>query len=256
MTIAAFLDPARWLTDTGGPRYLQLRRRIEEAIESGVLPPESPLPPERDLAAMTGLSRVTVRKATQSMAEDGLITQRQGSGSFVSPRTRRVEQSLSRLTSFTEDMARRGYRSESKWLERGVFLPSPEEQVALALGPDDQVSRLSRLRLASGKPMAIERAALPIDILPNPTEVATSLYEVLERDRRRPVRAIQKLSAINLAGDDAQLLALDPGADGLKIERTSYLPDGRVVEFTRSIYRGDSYDFVAELRLGPAEGPR
>jgi len=252
MTIAEFLNPENWLTPTSGPRYLQLRRRIEQGISLGLLPPQSPLPPERELALLTGLSRVTVRKATQAMVEDGLITQRQGSGSFVSPRTSRVEQSLSRLTSFTEDMQRRGFDSDSRWLERGVFLPSPEEVIALALGPDDSVSRIVRLRLASGRPMAIERAALPVDILPNPTDVTTSLYETLERDNRRPVRAIQKLSAVNLGPDEAPQLGLVPGAAGLRIERTSYLPDGRTVEFTRSIYRGDSYNFVAELRLSNA----
>ncbi len=250
MSIAEFLNPDLWLSAAGGPRYIQLRRRIEDGIAEGLLLPDDPLPPERELASLTGLSRVTVRKATQAMVEDGLITQRQGSGSFVAPKTRRVEQSLSRLTSFTEDMARRGYKSESKWLERGIFLPSPEEVIALALSPDDSVSRIARLRLASGRPMAIERASLPVDILPVPTEVTTSLYEVLERDGKRPVRAIQKLSAINLPRSDADLLDLDEGAAGLRIERTSYLADGRIVEFTRSIYRGDSYDFVAELRLG------
>ncbi|MCG6903922.1 MAG: GntR family transcriptional regulator [Rhodobacter sp.] len=250
MNIAEFLDPAKWLSPTKGPRYLQLRRRIEDGIATGFLAPLSPLPPERELATLTGLSRVTVRKATQAMVEDGQITQRQGSGSFIAPPSARVEQSLSRLTSFTEDMARRGFQSCSKWLERGVFLPAPEEVVALALGPNDSVSRIARLRMASDRPMAIERASLPVDLLPNPTEVTTSLYEVLERDGRRPVRAIQKLSAINLGQDDADLLGVETGAAGLRIERTSYLAGGRVVEFTRSIYRGDSYDFVAELRLG------
>ena len=250
MIVSDFLAPDLWLSTTGVPRYLQLRRRIAEGIAEGILPPNSSLPPERELASLTGLSRVTVRKATQAMVEDGLITQRQGSGSFVAPASKRVEQSLSRLTSFTEDMARRGFQSVSKWLERGVFLPSPEEVVALALGPNDSVARIARLRMADDKPMAIERAALPMDILPNPVEVTTSLYDVLEKSGNRPVRAIQKLSAINLDTADAELLGLDPGAAGLRIERTSYLPDGRVVEFTRSIYRGDSYNFVAELRLG------
>ena len=250
MIVSDSLAPDLRLSTTGGPRYLQLRRRIAEGIAEGILPPNSPLPPERELASLTGLSRVTVRKATQAMVEDGLITQRQGSGSFVAPASKRVEQSLSRLTSFTEDMARRGFQSVSKWLERGVFLPSPEEVIALALGPDDSVARIARLRMADDKPMAIERAALPMDILPNPTEVVTSLYDVLEKSGKRPVRAIQKLSAINLDQADADLLGIDPGAAGLRIERTSYLPDGRVVEFTRSIYRGDSYNFVAELRLG------
>lgn len=250
MNFHDFLRPDLWLSSASGPRYLQLRRRIEEGIAAGHLPPHSPLPPERELASLTGLSRVTVRKAAQALVEDGLITQRQGSGSFVAPPSRRVEQYLSRLTSFSEDMARRGFQSESKWLERGIFLPAPEEVVALALGPNDSVSRIARLRLASGRPMAIERASLPVDLLPNPAEVSTSLYEVLERDGRRPVRAIQKLCAINLADADAELLGIEPAAAGLHIERTSYLPDGRVVEFTRSIYRGDCYDFVAELRLG------
>lgn len=249
MSITEFLKPDHWLSPSAGPRYLQLRRRIEEGIERGILAPEAPLPPERELAALTDLSRVTVRKATQALVEDGIITQRQGSGSFVAPKELRVEQSLSRLTSFTEDMARRGMKSESKWLERGIFMPSPEEVMALALGLADQVSRIARLRLASGRPMAIERASLPVDILPNPLEVTTSLYEVLERTGRRPVRALQKISAVNLEAGDAEMLDLDAGAAGLRIERTSYLRDGQVVEFTRSLYRGDAYDFVAELRL-------
>ena len=85
MNISEFLQPDLWLSPAQGPRYLQLRRRIEEGIAEGHLPPHSPLPPERELASLTGLSRVTVRKATQAMVEDGLITQRQGSGSFVAP---------------------------------------------------------------------------------------------------------------------------------------------------------------------------
>jgi GntR family transcriptional regulator len=63
------------------------------------------------------------------------------------------------------------------------------------------------------------------------------------------VRALQKISAINLQKDNAALLEVEPGMAGLRIERTSYLADGRTVEFTQSIYRGDAYNFVAELRL-------
>jgi GntR family transcriptional regulator len=252
MTVTDYLRPEHWLRDAEGPRYVQLRKRIEEAIETGVLTPNAPLPPEREIAALTDLSRVTVRKAIQELVERGLVVQRQGSGSFVKERLPRVEQSLSRLTSFSEDMARRGMTSTSTWLEKGIFVPSPDEVVALALSSGDAVSRITRLREAGGRPMAIERAALPIDVLPDPTVVTRSLYETLETTGKRPVRAIQKISAINLDEGNAALLGLPPGAAGLKIERISYLPSGRVVEFTRSIYRGDAYDFVAELRLPPA----
>ena len=128
-------------------------------------------------------------------------------------------------------------------------MPSPQEVVALALSPGDSVSRIARLRMAGNSPMAIERASLPVDLLPNPMLVTKSLYRVLEKDGNRPVRALQKISAVNLEEEDARLLGVPAGAAGLKIERTSYLSGGRVAEFTRSIYRGDAYDFVAELRL-------
>ncbi|MCV2865734.1 GntR family transcriptional regulator [Albidovulum sediminicola] len=249
MTITDFLDPKRWLSPGGGPLYVQLRKRIEAGIAEGVLAPDTPLPPEREVASLTELSRVTVRKAIAELVDKGLVVQRQGSGSFIAAERPRVEQSLSRLTSFTEDMARRGLSSVSQWLERGLFLPSPEEVLTLGLGSDDQVSRLARLRLADGRPMAVERASLPPDILPNPLAVTHSLYEVLGQAGLRPVRAIQKISAVNLTEAEAAQLGLPAGAAGLRIERISYLPEGRVAEFTRSLYRGDAYDFVAELRI-------
>jgi GntR family transcriptional regulator len=249
MTVADYLRPEHWLNPAAGPIYVQLRKRIEAGIATGILQPDTALPPEREIAALTELSRVTVRKAIADLAEQGVVVQKQGSGSRIAARSPRVEQSLTGLTSFTEDMARRGMTTEVRWLERGLFLPSSEEVQALGLRPGDQVARLARLRLADGRPMAIERAALPPDVLPNPLAVMTSLYEVLEVSGHRPVRAVQKISAINLGDADASLLGVPTHAAGLRIERISYLPAGHAAEFTRSVYRGDAYDFVAELSM-------
>lgn len=249
MTIAEFLAPSAWFRTDGGPRYVQLRQRLTEGVEQGILTPGSPLPAEREIAAITDFSRVTVRKAIKSLADDGTIVQKQGSGSFISSKATQIEQRLTRLTSFSEDMARRGKAVSARWLERGLFMPSAEERTVLDLSPDDSVARISRLRLADNQPMAIETASLPAQILPNPLIVETSLYEVLERDGHRPIRALQKISAINLAEREAELLAVPTGDAGLRIERISYLEDGRIAEFTQSLYRGDAYNFVAELRL-------
>ncbi|NRB02894.1 MAG: GntR family transcriptional regulator [Rhodobacteraceae bacterium] len=249
MDISEFLRPEGWMTRSAGPRYVQLRRRLEAGIKDGILKPNSSLPPEREIAEITDLSRVTVRKAIQELVRQGAVEQRQGSGTFVREAVTRVEQSLSQLTSFTEDMQRRGLETTSQWLERGIFMPSPDEVLALGLASGDQVSRIYRLREAGGRPMALERAALPLDILPNPTAVTTSLYELLGQSGVRPIRAIQKISAINLEAEEAGILNVAEGTAGLRIQRTSYLESGRVAELTRSIYRGDAYDFVAELRL-------
>lgn len=249
MSINDFLRDAPAIESGSGPRYVQLRERLSEAISAGILAPGSALPSEREIGNLTGLSRVTVRKAIQALVASGDVVQRQGSGSFVTERAERLQQSLSHLTSFSEDMARRGMVTTVRMLEQSVCLPSPEEIAALNLENGASVSRLARLRMADDRPLAIERASLPVDILPNPVEVTASLYDVLERTDMRPVRAIQKISAINLDEADALLLGVPEGAAGLRIERLSYLASDRVAEFTNSIYRGDAYDFVAELRL-------
>ena len=248
-TLASVFAPDTAPAGSGGPIYLRVARRIENAIKRGVIKPGEALPSERDIAALADISRVTVRKAVQDLVRTGLLVQRHGSGTFVTPKVDRVEQSLSQLTSFTEDMARRGKTVRSLWLERGVFAASPEETVVLGLSAGERVSRVNRLRMADDTPLAIERASMSALSLPDPGKVDISLYAALEAQGCRPVRAIQRISAISLEEADAKLLDIDAGSACLRIERISYLPSGRVVEFTRSLYRGDAYDFVAELRL-------
>ena len=241
-------------SSNGAPLYLRLKKSIENAVRDGVIGPGDALPSERDIALKADVSRVTVRKAVQDLVKGGILVQRHGSGTFVAPRVERVEQSLSLLTSFTEDMARRGMAVRSEWLDRGIYAPSPEEMMVLGLSSTDMVARVSRLRIANDTPLAIERATLSSAVLPEPAAIGASLYATLEKNGNRPVRAVQRISATNLGEADAQLLDVPVGAAGLNIERISYLASGKVIEFTRSVYRGDTYDFVAELRLSAPSG--
>ncbi len=238
-----------WFRDGQGPRYRQLARHISQAIADGRLPLNSQIPPERDLAELADISRVTVRKAIAQLVADGLIEQQRGAGSFVRESGPRHQQSLSSLVSFTESMAARGKTSASAILARGLFTPSPDEMMALGIAANDRVSRIARLRSADGVSMAIENSSLPVDILPDPDRVDMSLYDVLRTDGCAPSRAIQRVTAINCGAKDAERLGLTQGAAVLKIERTAFLENGRPIEFTRGLYRSDIYDFIAELRL-------
>ena len=240
MTLAKY-DPT--------PLYLRVQEQIKAAIAAGNLKPLEALPGERDIAEAFNVSRVTVRKAISGLVEQGLLTQRQGSGTFVAAPPQRVEQPLSRLTSFTEDMRLRGLAASVRWLARTVTLASPDEAMRLSLSPSDTVSRLRRLRLANNVPMAIECATVPTRFLADPNLVEASLYDVLEANGALPVRALQRLRAANLSPEDAALLDVSPGAAALAIDRMSYLEGGTPVEFTQSFYRGDAYDFIAELNL-------
>ncbi|WAJ26295.1 GntR family transcriptional regulator [Antarcticirhabdus aurantiaca] len=232
-----------------GPLYLRLQALIRGAVEAGELKPADALPSERDLAEGMGISRVTVRKALTGLVEEGVVEQRQGSGTFVSGGRRKLQQGLSHLTSFSEDMATRGRRTTSDWLLRSLERVTPAEAMQLALSPGDLVCRIHRLRRADGVPLAIERACVPATILPDPGLVGASLYAAMAAAGRHPVRALQRISAANLSADEAALLGVSPGTAALAIMRVSFDEEGRPVELTQSHYRGDAYDFVAELSL-------
>jgi GntR family transcriptional regulator len=245
----AIYRPKAWLRAGQGPRYEQLYRHLLAAITSGEMAAQSQLPPERELAEIAEVSRVTVRKAVAQLVEDSLLEQRRGAGTFVRAPRPKMEHSLSALMSFTEYMRQRGKTSTSRILQRGIVPPSPDEQIALGLPGSETLSRVERLRFADDVPMALERSSLPRDILPDPDMVDVSLYDVLRARALAPTRAVQRITAVNLGGDDARLLNLVDGAAVLRIDRTAYLPSGRPIEFTRGLYRSDIYDFIAELRL-------
>jgi GntR family transcriptional regulator len=226
------------------PLYQQLQRALRGAIENGIIGPDDALPPERDLAEMLGVSRITVRKAIDELVDDGLLIRKQGSGTFVS---NRVEKNFAKLTSFSEDMRARGREPRSVWMNRAAGTVTPEESLTLRSSPGTPVFRFHRIRYADDAPMAIEYATVVASCLNSLDEVESSLYEALERTGNRPVRALQRLRAVLLTAEQAKLLKSQEGEAGLLVARVGYLKDGRAVEYSQSYYRGDIYDFVAEL---------
>lgn len=226
------------------PLYQQLQRALRGAIENGAIGPDDALPPERDLAEMLGVSRITVRKAIDELVDEGLLIRKQGSGTFVS---NRVEKNFAKLTSFSEDMRARGREPRSVWMNRAAGTVTPEESLTLRSSPGTPVLRFHRIRYADDAPMAIEYATVIASCLTSLDDVENSLYEALERTGNRPVRALQRLRAVLLTADQAKLLKAQEGEAGLLVARVGYLKDGRAVEYSQSYYRGEIYDFVAEL---------
>jgi GntR family transcriptional regulator len=227
-----------------GPLYQKLQQALREAINNRVLAPDEALPPERDLAEEFEVSRITVRKALDGLVAEGLLTRRQGAGTYVASR---VEKNFSKLSSFSEDMISRGRTPRSEWLSRVEAAATPEESMVLGLSPGSPVYRFHRIRFADDEPMALEYSTVTGFSLPSAGSVDASLYEALAGAGNRPVRALQRLRAVLFTAEQAALLKVKPGAPGLLIERRGFLKDGRAVEFTQSYYRGDAYDFVAEL---------
>jgi GntR family transcriptional regulator len=234
----------------GGPRlplYQQLQQALRRAIDEGALGAASALPAERQLALELGISRITVRKAIDALVEEGILVRRAGAGNFINTR---IEKNFAKLTSFSEDMRSRGRAPRSEWLKRSEGLVTPEEALRLRLSPGTAVYRFHRIRYADELPMCLEYATIAAFALPSLDAVGDSMYEALEAGSCRPVRALQRLSALLLNAEQARLLQTREGEAGLCVERLGFVRDGRAVEFCRSYFRGDMYDFVAELNAG------
>lgn len=228
------------------PLYQQLQRSLRNAIDKRILGADDALPAERELAEELSISRITVRKAIDGLVEEGLLTRRQGSGTFVAAR---VEKNFSKLTSFSEDMRARGRKPHSVWLSRAAGTVTPEESMTLRSSPGTPVLRFHRLRYADDAPMALEYATILASCLPSINSVETSLYEALEKTGNRPVRALQRLRAVLFTKEQAKLLRAQEKDAGLLVERVGFIKDGSAIEFSQSYYRGDTYDFVAELSI-------
>ena len=237
-------------TRDASPLYLQLARKLAVAVRNGRFQAHEALPSERLLSEYLAVSRVTARNAIHQLVAQGLIVRRRGSGNYIAPH---LEQPLSRLTSFSEELHRRGYAPSSRWLVREISNATPEEQAGLGLSPKGRpvkIARLERLRLADDVGMAYEATVLPQQVLPNPESVEGSLYEYLDSIGQAPVRALQHIRAANCPDWVAALLGVPEGQAVLDITRTSFLASGQIVELTHSYSRSDYYDFVAEMKRG------
>jgi GntR family transcriptional regulator len=235
--------PASLSEDTS-PLYVQLARQLTAGIRGGAYRVDQALPSERVLSESLGVSRITARKAIDVLVEQGLVLRKHGSGNFIAPQ---IEQPVSKLASFSEELRQRGYVPSSQWLERTTGTATAAECEALALPRKAKVARVLRLRLADSVPMAYEHSVLPLDVLPNPLQLDGSLYLHLARSGTAPVRAVQHLRAVNAPADMATHLLVPAGAALLHVRRVAFAAGERAIEFTQTWCRSDYYAFVAEL---------
>ena len=226
------------------PLYLRIANSIRSKINEGEIINDEALPSERELTTITGASRVTIRKAIDTLIAEGLLYRKQGSGTYVSAR---IQSPSSFLSSFTDDAHKRGDEPGVLWIVKSFSSPTADEAKQLAIPVTAEVARLGRVRLSNGEPLAIENAVVPKQFIPDIAMLGDSLYEALSELGYRPVRGQQKIRASLATPTEASLLQIDEGSEVLRIERKTYSAHGTVVEFTRSAYRGDRYEFVSEL---------
>ena len=226
------------------PFYLQIAQNLARAINAGEWQAEEALPSERVLASKLGVSRDTTRKAIDLLLRQKLLQRKDGE-TVIAPR---LEQPLTRLSNLTEMLKVKGFVCSSKWLDRKIDVPTPNEMLKLGLARTSQVTRLERLRMADLVVIAVERTTIPAALLPDPDAVGGSLYEHLAKSGHNVVRALQHFRAVNASRRIARLARIEVGEPILLVTRVGFDENDMPIEFTESYCRNEYYDFVAELR--------
>jgi GntR family transcriptional regulator len=207
------------------------------------------IPSERRLAAELGVSRPTLRAATDELVREGLLRRRHGSGTYVAEPKIAVPLTM---TSFSEDMARRGMRPGSRVLSFGQISAGAKLGQRLRISPVEAVWAIQRLRLANDETMAIEFLHVPRRIAPDLRREdleQRSFYELL-RDRFGLAIAsgVQTIEPTVTSELEAKILGVPVHAPAFLFERVTESDEGAVLEYVRSVYRGDRYRLVIELR--------
>ncbi len=227
------------------PLYAQLAAQLESLIRSGQLKAGELLPSEPELCETLSISRSTVRQAFAQLEEEGFVVRRRGKGTYVS--APKVQRPLSRLCSFTRQMAELGMESTSKVLE---FENINADDEGIPFGLSGEVFKVVRLRLTDGRPFMIDTVYFPVYLAPELTKEALegrSLYDVIEETTGyMPYRAHESYEAVKLSRDEARLMETDVRAAFL-VKRLTKMKTGALFEAASMLIRGDRCRLEAAL---------
>lgn len=237
--------PPTALTDRVGATRARLLDLIDE-VGTG-----ERIPAERDLARRWGIARMTLRKAVDGLVLDGLLERRHRQGTFTSrPRTPRHLT----ISSFTEEMTRRGVRASSETLSLRHIRATTSLARRLRMPEGEPVIRFVRLRLGDGTPLAVETNFVPEQLVPGMTEddLAGSWYARLAE--HYGIHIISGMADVEAAMPDertAALLGITTAQPCFRVSTVVRDRSGRIVEYGESVYRGDDFTLSVELMPEP-----
>lgn len=233
----------------GEALYLQVKNELYKRIQKGIWKADTLIPTEQELISEFNVSRTTIRQAINLLVQDNLLEKKQGRGTLVRPQN--LVGHLGRLKGFTEEARERGQIPKAKVLRSEFKTEFFFEQDILEVSEEDPILLIERIRLADDVPIAIERSCWPKDIgaiLETHNLNEAHYYEILEQHNVYLKRANETIRAINATIAEADYLGIRPGESLLEMTRISYGMDDRPIEYTKTKYRSDKYQYNIELK--------
>lgn len=233
----------RMAATDNAPLYIRFADTIKEAVRSGWLENGNILPGERDLSQLTGVSRITVRKALRTLEDEGVVTRAQGYGTRVN---NIFEYSLKEARGFTQQVVLRGKKPDTLWVNKRI-VKCPEEvaqQLAIAAGSD--VFMLKRIRYVDEAAVSLEESWVPAHLIHDVDAISVSLYDYFRSRQILPQRTRSRVSARMPDAEFQSHIQMDSAIPVLVIKQVALDQHQHPIEYSISYCRSDLYVFVCE----------
>jgi len=235
--------------DGAGPVYRQIKRAISAPILSGRLEPGARLPSEHDFMSIFATSRMTVNRALQMLADDGLVVRHRRNGTFVAPQV--AEHAVMEVRDTIDEVESTGaaYGYELITSRKGAPPKAIAERLDIRRG--EKILRLRCRHFADGIPFVLEDRFINMRTVPLAATAAFSEVPPSKwlLDNVPWSRAEHAILAVNAAADLAALLDVVDGAACLRVERTTWhaeLP----VTFVTLTYPGNTHRLIGTFTPG------
>lgn len=236
-----------------GPETIheQVSGRIRELVATDTWPNHFRLPAEPDLAAMFKVSRGTVRRAIQTLIDEGLLVRTRGRGTFVSSGL--IEQPLAAtFLSISESMEQLGIAYETEVIARELLAADARHAALLEVPEGTSLLRLARRRSVAGTFVAYFVNFVRADLCPGVEQIDFArrrLFEVIEKDYGHEIAAGRRTFEARLAaGDPARYLDVADATPVLYLEQVTYLRSGIPIEYSDVWIVGDRLRVSSILR--------
>ena len=241
-------------------RYVAIADALRRQILGGTYAPLAQLPSQRELAKSMGTTLMTVRQAIDVLRDAGLLQSQHGQGTFVAD--------IGRLDSFSEVMAARGLMVVTKILGISASSGSRSARVALGLPPEERIAAITRLRLVSGTPVAVQRSYVPSKYAAALHSYDGSMPLYVQLRQRAGVVATsyrESLSCRVLTESEVRQLQVPPDSIAFESRRTSFSDGASPVVYDEAllpsqrisltiIRRGRAFDVSYEPVPGLLQG--
>lgn len=225
------------------PLYLKFAETVKNAVRSGWLEHGNILPGERDLSQLTGVSRITVRKAMQTLEEEGVVTRARGYGTQIN---NIFEYSLKEARGFSQQVVLRGKKPDTLWVNKRIVECPEEVATALSLTPRSEVFLLKRIRYVDEDAVSIEESYVPVPLIADADAIGISLYDYFRSQNIFPQRTRSRVSARMPDVEFQSHIQMDDRIPVLVIKQVALDQLQRPIEYSISYCRSDLYVFVCE----------